>query len=133
VERATLARELGELEQIRSELDALDRTIAPVGEQHRSVRHELAQGELANPAPWVRRTFGERPTGTPAETWDHAVLRAAEYRLDHDVTDPNTPLGRPPTGSRELHQWEQARQTIVDDQHHLDHGHDHTLDIEIGH
>jgi hypothetical protein len=118
-ERATLTRELGDPEQIRSELDALNRTIAPVREQHRTMRHELAQRELANPAPWVTRTFGERSTGWLAEEWDRSVLRAAEYRLDHEITDPNTPLGPQPAGNRELQRWEQAQQTIEHDQHNL--------------
>jgi hypothetical protein len=131
-ERATLAHELGNPEQVRSELDALNRTIAPVREQDRSLRDELAQRELANPARWVTRTFGERPTGWLAEAWDRSVLRVAEYRLDHDITDPNTPLGPQPAGNRELQQWEQAQRTIEHDQHTLGMHHDRALDIEIG-
>jgi hypothetical protein len=131
-ERATLARELGDPEQVRSELDALDRTAAPAREQHRSLRHQLAERELTNPAPWVSRTFGERLTGWLAEEWDRAVLRAAEYRLDHDVTDRNTPLGTQPASSRELQQWEQAQHTIEHDQQLLGHGHEHDIGIDVG-
>jgi conjugative relaxase-like TrwC/TraI family protein len=132
-ERASLTRELGDPEQIRAELDALNRTIEPVTHQHRSLRRELAERELGNPAPWVTRTFGKRPTaGWLAEEWDRAVLRAADYRLDHDITDPNTPLGPQPAGNHELQQWEQAQHTIEHDQHNLGLGHDHELDIGIG-
>jgi hypothetical protein len=132
-ERATLTRELGDPEQIRSELDALNRTIKPLTQQHRTILHELAEQELANPAPWVTHTFGERPTGWLAEHWDRAVLRAGEYRFDHDITDPDTPLGPPPAGGRELRHWEQAQQTIEHGQHTLGRDHDRALDIEIGH
>jgi conjugative relaxase-like TrwC/TraI family protein len=131
-ERAALARELGDPEQVRSELDALNRTITPVREQHRTIRHELAERELANPAPWVSRTFGERATGWLGEEWDRAVLRAANYRLDHDITDPNTPLGAQPAGDRELQPWEHAQHTIEHDQHNLGLADDRELDIEIG-
>jgi hypothetical protein len=131
-ERATLTRELGDPEQIRSELDALDRTIKPLTEQHRTLRRELAERELANPAPWVSRTFGERPTGWLAEEWYRSVLRAAGYRLNHNITDPNNPLGRQPASSHELQQREQAQQTIEHDQRTLGLGHEHDIGLDIG-
>jgi conjugative relaxase-like TrwC/TraI family protein len=131
-ERATLTRELGDPEQIRSELDALNRTITPIREQHRSLRYELAQRELANPAPWVARTFGERPARSQGNDWDNAVLRTAEYRLDHNITDPDTPLGPQPAGNHEPHHREQAQQTIEHYQHLLGHDHEHNIGIDIG-
>jgi hypothetical protein len=131
-ERATLTRELGDPEQVRSELDALNRTITPLTEQHQSVRRELAGREVTNPAPWVNRTFGERPARSAGQDWDHAVLRTAEYRLDHNVTDPNSPLGPQPSGKHEPQQREQAQQTIEHYQQLLGHDHEHALDIDIG-
>jgi conjugative relaxase-like TrwC/TraI family protein len=131
-EDATLTRELGDPEQIRSELDALNRTITPIREQHRSLRHELAQGELANPAPWVARIFGERPARSQGNDWDNAVLGTAEYRLDNNITDPDTPLGPQPPGNHEPHHREQAQQTIEHYQHLLGHDRDHDIGIDIG-
>ncbi|HEX4035160.1 MAG TPA: relaxase domain-containing protein [Solirubrobacteraceae bacterium] len=131
-ERATLARELGDTEQVRSDLDGLDRAIASLAEEHRSMRGKLVERDLANPARWVSRTFGERPTNALGERWDRAVTRAVAHRLDHNITDHDTPLGPQHAANCELREWEQAQQMPEHDQLDVGRGHDHTVELENG-
>jgi hypothetical protein len=131
-QRATLARELGDPQQARSELDGFDDAIAALTEQHRSLRHQLGEQELAKPAPWATRTLGERPANHRAQDWDHAVLRIADYRLDHAVSDPQLPLGPRPAGERERREWQRAQQAIEHARQLLGRERDHTPELEIG-
>jgi hypothetical protein len=116
-ERATLTRGLGDPEQIRSELDALDRTIKPLTEQHRSLGHELAERELATNPAWARETLGERPQpGWERDRWDHAARAIARYRIEQNITDAHEALGpRPadPAGRADYERAQQAREQLA--------------------
>jgi hypothetical protein len=131
-ERAQLIRQLGDPGQIRSELAALERAITPLRQEHRSLRGELAERELASPSPWVRRTFGERPDGWRGESWDRAVREIAAHRLDHDITDPDRPLGPEPTDPAQHRAWEHGQRSIEHQLERLDRHRDRGLEIDMG-
>ena len=116
------ARELGDPEQVRSELAGLNRALAPLKAEYRSLRDELATLELANPAPWVARTFGERPDSWRGETWDRAVRDVVAYRLDHDITDADSALGPEPADPERRRAWERERGSIDRGVERLDRG-----------
>jgi hypothetical protein len=131
-ERAGLVRELGDPEQIRSELAGLDRAITPLREQHRSLREELAQRELANPSRWVQRTFGERPDGWRGEGWDRAVREIAAHRLDHHITDPDRPLGPEPADPAQHRAWEHGQRSIEHQLERVGRHCDRGVEIDMG-
>ena len=121
-ERARLMRELGDPEQVRSELAGLDRALAPLEAEYRSLRDELAAEELASPAPWVERTFGERPDSWRGETWDRAVRDLAAYRLDHGIADLDSALGPEPADPERRRAWEREHRSVERNIERLDRG-----------
>ena len=128
-ERVQLVRELGDPEQVRSELAGLDRALAPLEAEYRALRDELAAQELANPAPWVGRTFGARPDSWRGETWDRAVRDLAAYRLDHDIADPDSALGPEPADPERRRAWEREHRSIERNVERLDRGRGVELDM----
>ncbi|MGI8803498.1 MAG: MobF family relaxase [Solirubrobacteraceae bacterium] len=62
-ERRKLARKLGDPEQIRSELDGLDRAITPLGEKHRALSKALAEREGPGKVKGRRQRRRERDQG----------------------------------------------------------------------
>ena len=128
-ERVRLVREHGDPEQVRSELAGLDRALAPLEAEYRSLRDELAAQELANPAPLVWRTFGERPDSWRGETWDRAVRDLAAYRLDHGVTDPDSALGPEPADPERRRAWKREHRSIERNVERLDRGRGVELDM----
>ena len=117
-----------------SERDSLDRAITPLTKQYRELRDQLADHELAEHPPWLQQTLGERPANWQTPAWDQAARSLARYRLDHDITDPNTALGPQPERGPERTQWEQARGTLEQDQRQLGYQleHDIGIDIDLG-
>ena len=131
-ERARLARELGDPEQVRSELVGLDRALAPLEAEYGSLRDELATRELANPSPWVGRTFGARPEGWRRETWDRSVRDLAAYRLDHDITDPDNALGPAPADPEPRRAWERSQRSIERRVERLDRPRGRGVELDLG-
>ena len=84
---ARLREQLGNPEQIRSELDGLDREIRQLAKDRDRLLNELTDREAQAPGEWAKTLLGERPTGSRAEDWDTAVRRVARYRVQYGITD----------------------------------------------
>ena len=130
-ERSRTVAELGQPEQIRSELDGLTRAITPLTDQYRSMRDQLTEQALASPPSLATRTLGDRPTGSRASEWDRAVRMIVRYRLDHDITDPDRPLGPRPPSVTEREEWQRAGATIDSYQIRLGRDRDAGLEVDI--
>ena len=133
--RSDLARELGDVPEVRAERDGLERAIGEVTREQTAVRDELVERELQAPGAWVRGTFGERPAGPRAsQAWEHGVRLAARYRVEHDAADSNEALGPRPEQREEQRGWERARKAIARDQRQLgrDVGVERDVDLGIG-
>ncbi len=128
-ERVQLVRELGDPEQVRSELAGLDRALAPLNAEFRALRDELAAREVANPSSWIGRTFGARPDGWRGETWDRAVRDVAAYRLDHGIADPDSALGPEPADPERRRAWEGEQRSIERNIERVDRGRGVELDM----
>jgi hypothetical protein len=126
-EAETALRErLGDPEQIRAELDSLDRAITQLEQDRNQILDELTDRELEAPSEWARELLGDRPAGSGAQTRDEALRRVARYRLDHAITDTNDPLGPEPVDERQARQWQRAHEALKRDREHT-----HDLDIEF--
>ena len=131
--RSDLARELGDVPEVRAERDGLEHAISEVIRQRTAVREELVERELQTRAAWVRDTFGERPDGPrAAEVWEHGVRLAARYRVEHDITDPGDALGPQPEQREQQRSWERARKAIARDQRQLGRDLEVELDCDLG-
>jgi hypothetical protein len=121
-----LRERLGDPEQIRAELDGLDRAITQLEQDRNQILDELTDRELEAPSEWARELLGDRPAGSRAQTRDEALRRVARYRLDHAITDTNDPLGPEPVDERQARQWQRAHEALKRDREHT-----HDLDIEF--
>jgi hypothetical protein len=131
--RSHLARELGDVPEVRAERDGLAEALSQSVRERTALRDELIERELHASAAWVRDTFGERPDGLRAsEVWEHGVRLAARYRVEHDVTDSNDALGRRPEQREEQRGWERARKAIARDQRQLGRDLEVELDVDLG-
>jgi conjugative relaxase-like TrwC/TraI family protein len=128
---ATLRERLGDPEQIRPELDGLDRAITHLEQERNGILDALTDRELQAPSEWVHVLLGDRPAGSRGQAWDDALRHVARYRLDHAITDTTEPLGPQPIGERQARQWQRARGAVERVERGLDreHTHDHGLDI----
>jgi hypothetical protein len=124
---------LGDPEQIRSELDGLDREIRALTSERNGLLNDLTERELQTPGEWANTLLGERPAGSRAEDWDTAVHRVARYRIEHEITDTADPLGPEPRDQHQAGQWRRAHETVERAERRLGrehtHEHDHGLDI----
>ena len=129
-ETALRAR-LGDPEQIRAELDGLDRAITQLEQERNAILDQLTDRELHAPGEWARELLGERPAGSRGHAWDDALRRVARYRLDHAITDTTDPLGPEPADERHARQWQRAHEAVERVERGLgrEHAHDHGLDI----
>ena len=91
-----LREQLGNPEQIRSELDGLDQEIRQLTNERDGLLNELTDRELQAPGEWAKTLLGERPAGSRSEDWDTAVRRVARYRIEYEITDQTDPLGPEP-------------------------------------
>jgi hypothetical protein len=59
---------------------------------------------------WLIDALGQRPgSARTSETWDRAARAIARFRLDHDVSGGDPPLGAKPPGTGEhRREWDQA-------------------------
>jgi hypothetical protein len=131
LEETALRARLGDPEQIRSELDGVDRAISQLEQQRNGILDELTDHELHTPCAWARELLGERPAGWRGDAWDDALRRVARYRLDHAITDTAHPLGPRPADERDARQWQRAREA-VERGLGREHTHDHGLGIDLG-
>jgi conjugative relaxase-like TrwC/TraI family protein len=130
---ARLREQLGNPEQIRSEIDGLDREIRQLTNERAGLLNDLTDRELHAPDEWAKTLLGERPTGSRSEDWDSAVRRVARYRVEYEITDPTDPLGPEPRDHHQAGQWHRAHETAERAERRLGrertHEHDHGLDI----
>ena len=127
-----LRDQLGNPEQIRSELDGLDNEIRQLTKERDRLLNDLTDREPQAPVEWAKTLLGERPSGSRSDDWDAAVRRVARYRIEHDITDPTDPLGPEPHDHHQAGQWHRAHETVERAERRLgrdptrehDHGHD---------
>jgi conjugative relaxase-like TrwC/TraI family protein len=133
---ARLREQLGNPEQIRSELDGLDREIRQLTTERGHLINELTDRELQAPGEWAKTLLGEPPAGSRGEDWDTAVRRVARYRIEYEITDQADPLGPEPRDHHQAGRWHRAHETVERAERRLGrehtHEHDHGLDIDIG-
>jgi hypothetical protein len=132
-ETATRLREqLGNPEQIRSELDGLDREIRQLSMERGALLQDLTDRELQAPGEWARTLLGERLAGSRSEDWDNAVRRVARYRIEHQITDQTDPLGPEPSEPHQASEWQRAHETVERTERRLGREHTHGHDLDIG-
>jgi conjugative relaxase-like TrwC/TraI family protein len=127
-----LRQQLGNPEQIRSELDGLDNEIRQLTKERDRLLNDLTDRELQAPGAWARTLLGERPAGSRSDDWHTAVCRVARYRIEYAITDPTDPLGPEPHDHHQADQWQRAHETVERAERRLgreptrehDHGHD---------
>jgi hypothetical protein len=127
-----LRDQLGNPEQIRSELDGLDNEIRHLTRECDRLLNDLADRELQAPGEWAKALLAERPAGSRSDDWDTAVRRVARYRVEHQITDPTDPLGPEPHDHHQAGEWHRAHETVERAERRLgreptrehDHGHD---------
>jgi conjugative relaxase-like TrwC/TraI family protein len=126
-----LREQLGDPEQIRSELDGLDQEIRQLTMERGALLKDLTERELQAPGEWARTLLGERPSGSRGEEWDNAVRRVARYRIEHQITGQADPLGPEPREPHQAGEWQRAHETVERTELRLgrEHTHDHDLDI----
>jgi len=134
-EAETRVREqLGNPEQIRSELDGLDREIHQLTNERDQLVRDLTDQELRTPGEWAKTLLGERPGGSRAVDWDAAARRVARYRIEYAITDQIDPLGPEPRDAHLADQWQRAHETLERAERRLgrEHAHEHDHGLEIG-
>jgi conjugative relaxase-like TrwC/TraI family protein len=131
---AGLKQQLGNPEQIRSELDGLDQEIRQLTRERDGLLSDLTDRELQAPGEWAKTLLGERPTGSRSEDWDSAVRRITRYRVEYEVTDPTDPLGPEPSDHHQAGQWHSAHETVERVERRLgrERGHDHDHGLDLG-
>jgi hypothetical protein len=130
-----LREQLGNPEQIRSELDGLDREIHRLTNESDGLLNELTDRELQAPGEWAKTLLGERPTGSRSEDWDTAMRRVPRYRIEYEITDQADALGPEPRDSHQAGRWHRAHEAVERAERRLGrehtHEHGHSLDIEF--
>jgi conjugative relaxase-like TrwC/TraI family protein len=126
-----LRDQLGNPEQIRSEVGGLDREIRQLTTERDRLLDELTDRELQAPSEWAKTLLGERPAGSRSDDWDSAVRRVARYRIEYTITDQMDPLGPEPHDHRQADQWQRAHETLERAEQRL--GREHTHEHDHGH
>ena len=129
---AHLREQLGNPEQIRSELEGLEQQIRQLTKERDRMLNQLTDRELQAPGEWANTLLGERPAGSRGEDWDTAVRRVARYRIEHQITDQTDPLGPEPHDQLQAGQWHRAHETVDRAERRLGREHTHDHDHEIG-
>jgi hypothetical protein len=130
-----LRQQLGNPEQVLSELDGLDNEIRQLTNERDRLLNDLTDRELQAPVEWATALLGERPAGSRSDDWDTAVRRVARYRIEHQITDQTDPLGPEPHDHRQAGQWHRAHETVERAERRLgreptrEHDHGHDLDF----
>jgi conjugative relaxase-like TrwC/TraI family protein len=130
-----LRDQLGNPEQIRSELEGLDREIHRLTKQRDGLLNDLTDRELQAPGEWAKTLLGERPADSRSDDWDTAVRRVARYRIEYEITDQADALGPEPREYHQAGRWHRAHEAAERAERRLgrEHTHDHShgLDIEF--
>ncbi|MGI8803928.1 MAG: MobF family relaxase [Solirubrobacteraceae bacterium] len=110
-DRAALARQVGDIEPIRSERDGLIRAIGTLRREHHQLLDELTQQELATRPRWLKDVLGERPQRrSDAERWDRAARTTARYRIQYAPRlAAGDALGPEPDGGDQHRDYQAAR------------------------
>lgn len=120
--RATIARQLGEVEPIRAERDGLLDAISTLRRECHQLLDDLTQAELAARPRWMRDALGERSERqSDAERWDRAARVIARYRIQYEASGVvGDPLGPKPSGGDRLRAHENARKVWEQFAHDLE-------------
>jgi conjugative relaxase-like TrwC/TraI family protein len=129
-----LREQLGNPEQIRSELDGLDREIRRLTKQRDGLLNQLTDRELQAPGEWAKTLLGERPAGSRSDDWDTAVRRVARYRIEYEITDQADALGPEPRDYHQAGRWHRAHEAVERTERRLgrEHTHERGHDLDIG-
>jgi conjugative relaxase-like TrwC/TraI family protein len=129
-----LREQIGDPEQIRSELDGLDRQIRELTRERGGLLDALTEHELRAPGEWAKALLGERPAGSRSEDWDNAARRVARYRVEHEITGQADPLGPEPRDPHQALEWQRAHEAVERAERRLgrEHTRDHGHDLDIG-
>jgi conjugative relaxase-like TrwC/TraI family protein len=93
-ERARLLAELGDPEQVRWELEGVERTIHAVDTELQEIRARLVERELDSTPRWIVDALGHRPQDTRKRAvWDKAARELATYRIEYQVSEQAAGLG----------------------------------------
>jgi conjugative relaxase-like TrwC/TraI family protein len=113
--RATLARQLGDIEPVRAERDGLVSAIDETRSEHTQLLDRLVQRELSQSPLWARDALGERPVRrTAAERWDRASRTLARYRIEYEIgAEATDPLGPRPASGDQRRDYERAREQLA--------------------
>ena len=123
---------LGDSEQIRGELDGLDRAMTSLARERAVLLDELVTHEAQAPADWAHALLGQRPTDTRAEVWDRAIHRLARYRIQYRITDTSEPLGPEPRKPDQRGEWQRAHEVVENAERRLGRTLDRGIDLDIG-
>jgi conjugative relaxase-like TrwC/TraI family protein len=108
-QRATLARQLGDVTAVGQERDGLTAALRTLERQHTELRNDLADREVERQPQWARDTLGERPDRpADAERWDRAARTIARYRVEYEIPEGDVTLGPEPAGVEQRRAYEQA-------------------------
>jgi hypothetical protein len=109
-ERATLAREFGDVDPVRQERDGLIAAAEATRKEHGRLLERLVEREVADRPRWTRGVLGGRPERrSSAARWDRAARILARYRLDYDISDEgNDPLGAEPAAADQRREYQRA-------------------------
>ncbi|HEY7951490.1 MAG TPA: MobF family relaxase [Solirubrobacteraceae bacterium] len=126
----TLTTPQGDPEETRAERDSLHTALTRLTQEHTTVREELIEQELQNPSPWVTQALGERPQKPrQQQAWEKAIHHATTYRVTHNITDPNDPLGSQPQDRQQRRDWQRAQNAIENAQQRLHRTLSHDLGV----
>jgi conjugative relaxase-like TrwC/TraI family protein len=112
-QRQRLVTELGDPSEIRAERDRLRRALTQLTREHIETRDGLASREVEAPGVWAEHALGARPAEPRlGKEWEQAIRKAARYRLQYDVDDPENPLGPEPEPREQQRDWQRAREAL---------------------
>jgi hypothetical protein len=104
-----LQAQVGPVDQIRAERDALDRRLSQLEHDHHALVDRAARTEIARAPAWLMRDLGERPDGRRrSRAWDRAALLLARYRVTHELADDVHGLGPEPANDHARAEWRHA-------------------------
>lgn len=108
-DRRRLQREVGDPDQARSERDGIRNALQQLRRDHDQLRADLAERMIDSRPEWLVDALGQRPDRAhERQTWDRAAREITSFRLDHDITDHQRPLGPEPPRDGEQHHRDQV-------------------------
>ncbi len=108
-----LTSDHGEHPEARAERDGLAQALGEAARERTEILDQLTEREQQAPSQWVKTSLGERPEEPrPGEAWEKAVRAATSYRAQHDITDPEDPLGPRPDQREQRREWASAQRAI---------------------